>query len=181
MHRLFHTSVQKALRSGTVSRARSKVIGPVQEACQLHPLQPEKSPELARADRFRFAPGIGFNPPLEIFATPWRQAMASGCVPQKAGRRQQAESSGGIPGLQILQGFAVRPLSPSSTPSSFACWGPRLASEPDSRGSMAIHPFRNSPVASIQGSSRRAGIRPPEPQSFLRRQARVPVRAAPSR
>jgi hypothetical protein len=94
MHRLFHTSVQKALSSGAVSRAGCKIVCPMQKTHQLHPFPPEKPPEFPRIDGFSFATGIGFNPPLEIFAAPWPQAMASRCVPQKADCRQHSRTSG---------------------------------------------------------------------------------------
>ena len=65
-------------------------------------------------------------------------------------------SARALPALLVFEGFAVLLPSPSSTPSSCACWGPRFAGSPDP-GLTCNSPFPQfAPFLTIS-------VRPPRP------------------
>jgi hypothetical protein len=64
----------------------SEVSRPTEESHQLGPFLPQEGPEIPGVDGVSFAAGIGFDTPLEVFAAPWGEPMASCRIPQKADR-----------------------------------------------------------------------------------------------
>jgi hypothetical protein len=76
--------------SGALPAAGSEVSRPTKESHQLGPFLPQEGPEIAGIDGVSFAAGIGFDPPLEVFAAPRCKPMASCRIPQKADRHVEA-------------------------------------------------------------------------------------------
>jgi hypothetical protein len=70
--------------------AGSEASRPTEEAHQLRPFLPQKKPEVFGVDGVSFAAGISFDTPLEVFAAPWGEPMASCRIPQKADRHGKA-------------------------------------------------------------------------------------------
>src|ERR1700722_8725079 len=68
----------------------SIISGPTEEAHQLCPLLPEEGPEVFGVNGVSLTAGIGFNAPLEVFATPRSQPMTPRRIPQKANRHARA-------------------------------------------------------------------------------------------
>jgi hypothetical protein len=69
--------------------AGSEVSRPTEESHQLGPFLPQEEPEIPGVDGVSLAAGIGFDPPLEVFAAPRGKPMASGRIPQKADRHAE--------------------------------------------------------------------------------------------
>lgn len=53
------------------------------------PFLPQEEPEIPGVDGVSFPAGIGFDPPLEVFAAPRGKPMASCRIPQKADRHAE--------------------------------------------------------------------------------------------
>ena len=70
--------------------AGSEVSRPTEESHQSGPFLPQEKPEVFGVDGVSFAAGIGFDTPLEVFAAPWGEPMASCRIPQKADRHAKA-------------------------------------------------------------------------------------------
>ena len=56
---------------------------PFQEAQQLFSFAKQKSPEFEEADFVHLQAAIGFHAPAKIGASPGREMVSTGCVPQK--------------------------------------------------------------------------------------------------
>jgi len=76
-------------RSNPLTNFAIQPACPCQKTQKLPPRVPYKSQHLAGRQRLGALPGIGFNPPAQILAPPWRQPMAASRIPDKTERRQQ--------------------------------------------------------------------------------------------
>ena len=83
-------SLRKRRGLRALPAAGSEVSRPTEEAHQLGPFFPQEEPEKPGVDSVSFAAGIGFDTPLEVFAAPWGEPMASCRIPQKADRHAKA-------------------------------------------------------------------------------------------
>src|ERR1035437_9843085 len=53
---------------------------------------PEKAQDVLGGQRFRLLAGVGLYPPAQVFAPPWCQPVAAGCIPEESKRSEQGIS-----------------------------------------------------------------------------------------